>query len=45
VKFSRNLDRCEKLFCGFAPISAKNPVGIISAKEFTEIQLTARVIH
>jgi hypothetical protein len=45
VKFSRVWPRCRKLFCGFAEILAKNPVGIVRAKDIPEIQLTAGVIQ
>jgi hypothetical protein len=45
VKISRGLHWRRKLFSAFALISAKNPVGIISAKEFSEIRLTADAIR
>jgi prepilin-type N-terminal cleavage/methylation domain-containing protein len=45
VKISRGLRRRGKLFSAFAGISAKNPVGIISAKEFSEIRLTVDAIR
>jgi hypothetical protein len=45
VKISRNSVWCRKPFCGFASISVKISIGIISAKEFLEIRLTADAIR
>jgi len=40
VKISRGWPRREKLFYGFAWISAKKPVGTGSAKQISETRLT-----
>jgi hypothetical protein len=45
VKISRGSGCHEKSACGFAGISAENPVGIRSAKEFLEIRLTDDAIQ
>jgi hypothetical protein len=45
VKIPRGPHHREKYFCGFAGIPAKNAVGTGSAKEFSEIRLTARAIQ